>query len=163
HAVAAFDRQLFLNALVGQSPWQLDLERGLLSFGESQRWSIQVLGAESASSRTWLWAWASHTLRVPASLLRASLAVKAFGEQHGISELLSPRLRAGEHTGHTLSLLASGICKANAYFCAPHEHGAVFLLIADGSFPVCSEPALRRVATVFPQAVSVLELDNHKD
>src|SRR5262249_21316260 len=64
--------------------------------------------------------------------------------------------------GHTLALIASGLCQANAYYRAPYDGGALFLLIQDDIFPRCQEPPLARIASVFPQAIAALDIPNHR-
>ena len=88
--------------------------------------------------------------------------MKAFGEQYGISELLLSEILLNEIDGPTLTLIASGICEANAYYRCPYEGGALFVLILDDDFPKCTDPLLQRIATVFPQAVASFDIPDHK-
>src|SRR4051812_40007950 len=92
YIVASADKQGQLSAVVEGFPSQFDLHLGLLSFGGCCTWHAQLLGTESQSSNTWLWAWANTAGDIPALLLTASLALKAYGEQHGIPELTTPQL-----------------------------------------------------------------------
>jgi hypothetical protein len=162
YVASSFDKQLQLAHLVGEVSWQLSLDSGLLSVGNRYCWRIELLGTLSESDGTWLWAWANDASNIPAHLLVASLAFKAYGEQHGIPELTTPQLPLDQIDGHTLALFASGICEANAYYRCPYEDGALFLLIMDDTFPKCTDPPLQRVATVFPQAIASLEIPDHK-
>lgn len=159
HSVA---RQLHLSRLTGLSGWHFDLPTGMLSFGERHRWRTQLLGTESGACNSWLWAWANTESNIPAHLLVASLALRAYGEQHSIPELTTPQLPLDQVDGHTLALLASGICEANAYYRCPYEGGALFVLIMDENFPKCTDPPLQRIATVFPQAIASLDIPDHK-
>ncbi len=162
HVIEAFDRQLHLADLVGQLDWRFDMASGRLSFGNRFVWRAQVLGTESDSTGTWLWSWANAASDIPDNLLQASLSMKAFGEQHEIPELTAPEVPLDAIDGHSLALIVSGICRANAYYRGPYDGGAVFLLIQDDSFPCNTEPPLARIATVFPQAISALEIPNHR-
>jgi hypothetical protein len=85
-----------------------------------------------------------------------------FGEQLQIRELTEPEVRLYVADGHTLSMIASGVCRADAYFRCPYEGGALFVLIQDENFPRCTEPPLQRIATIFPQAISSLNIPNHR-
>lgn len=162
HAIAAFDKQLHFADVVGQLNWQFDMASGLLSFGDRYRWHAQVLGTESQSSGTWLWAWANDASNIPEDLLQASLTMRTFGEQHEIPELTSPAVSFDEIDGHTLAMIASGVCRANAYYRAPYDGGAAYLLIMDESFFHNTDEPLSRIATVFPQAIAALEISNHR-
>lgn len=161
-AVVAFDKQHHLADLVGDAEWRFDLSTGLLSFGDRYRWQTQLVGTESDSSGTWLWAWANSASRIPAPLLVAGLVLKVFGERHGIPELTEPELSLDSVDGHTLALLASSLCEANAYYRCPHDGGALYVLIMDNSFPKSTTPPLQRVDTVFPQAITALGLPDHR-
>jgi hypothetical protein len=158
----SFDHQLWLSHCISDADWQFDSVSGLISFTNQCSWHAQLLGTESATSGTWLWAWANSESGIPAHLLVASLALKAYGEHHGIPELTTPQLPLDQIDGHTLALLASGICEANAYYHCPYEGGALFVLIMDENFPKCTDPPLQRIATVFPQAIASLEIPDHR-
>jgi hypothetical protein len=158
----AVDKQFHLADLVGESNWQLDVSAGRLSFDGVGSWQVQLLGTESECTDTWLWAWANAKSNIPVRLLVASLALKAYSEQHGIPELTTPQLPLGQVDGHTLALLASGLCEANAYYRCPYEGGALYVLIMDESFPKCPDPPVQRITTVFPQAIAELDIPDHR-
>jgi hypothetical protein len=149
NSVVSYDQQqFFINCINGRN-WNFDLASGLLSFGYEFCWKTHLLGTESVISNSWLWTWANTSSNIPAHLLVASLALKAYGEQNGIPELTTPQLSLDKIDGHKLALLASGICEANAYYRCPYEGGALYVLIMDENFPKCQDPPLKRVATVF--------------
>jgi hypothetical protein len=162
YAPAAFDQQLLLEELAGKSAWSLDLSTGILSFGNQFSWRVQVLGTESHMTNTWLWAWANEASLVPPDLLRASLAMRGFGFLHRITEFMESEIPLGAIDGHYLAMIASGVCQANCYYRAPYDGGAVFLLINDSSFPRNQESPIRRICSVFPQAISTLHIQNHR-
>jgi hypothetical protein len=161
-SVVSYDKQDRLADLIGQEAWHFELDSGLLSFGYQYRWHAQILGTASGDSGTWLWAWANSESNIPAHLLTASLALKAYGEQHSIPELTTPQLPLDQIDGHSLALVASGICKANAYYRCPYEGGALFVLIKDENFPKCTDLPLQRIVTIFPQAIASLDIPDHR-
>lgn len=162
YSAASFDRQLYLADIIDESDWHLDMAAGLLSFGGRHRWHIQVLGTELESAQTWLWAWANDASNIPPDLLRAAGAMRIQGRLYDIPEFTEPELPLSEVDGHTLAIIASGLCQANAYYRAPYEGGALFLLIRDDIYPRCQESPLARIATVFPQAIAALDIPNHR-
>jgi hypothetical protein len=157
-----FDKQLHLSNLVGVLGWHFDLATGILSFSNKYNWHSQLLGTEAETSGTWLWAWANTESNISAHLLVASLALKAYGEQHDIPELTEPQVPLDQIDGHALALLASGICEANAYYRCPYEGGALYVLIMDENFPKCPDPPLQRIATAFPQIIASHVTPDHK-
>ena len=162
HALVSFDKQLHLANLVGDFDWQFDLQSGVLSFADHFHWSAQVLGTESDVSGTWLWSWANEQSGISECLIESSRVLKAFGERHKIPELTEPEVSVKRIDSHMLSLISSGICRANAYYRGPFDGGAAFLLIQDELFPHNAEPPLARIATVCPQAISTLGIPNQR-
>ena len=161
HTVSSFDKQLHLAELVEGLEWHLDLASGILSFGDRYAWRIQLLGTEAEETQTWLWAWANEASNLPPSLLQSSLQLRAFGEEQQIPELSTPMFPLDGIDGHLLAMLASGVCEADAYYHCPYEGGAAFVLIEDENFPKNTEPPLQRIASVFPQAIASIEIENH--
>jgi hypothetical protein len=157
---SSFDKQIHFGTLIDELGWQFNLSNGQISFGEVHRWSIQLLGTESDD--TWLWAWDNKSDDIPTHLLLTSFLMQTVGEQHGIAELTQPEVPLTQIDGHTLALIASGICQANAYYRCPYEGGALFVLIMDENFPKCQEPPLARIALVFPQMIANFEIPNHR-
>jgi len=131
HCLASYDQQLCLAAVVGDKPWQLDLDRGLLSFSADLAFPIQVLGAQAEHDRSWLWAWANRQSGIPPALLRSALQLRDFGIVNGVKELTEPRLIPREIDGHYFALVAAGVCKADCYYRCPYEGGAAFALIPE--------------------------------
>ena len=75
----SYDKQFHLRDLVAPFDWHFDLATELLSFGTQYRWHTQLLGTESESAGTWLWAWANTASQIPDHLLNAVRTLKAFG------------------------------------------------------------------------------------
>ncbi len=160
-AILSLRRQLHLADLIGERSWHFDT--GQLSFGNDLHWQAEILGTESDATNTWLWSWANTGSNLPAALIESSLQMKQLGEQENIREFIEPQLPlTDEINGHVLSMIASGVCDANAYYRAPYEGGAAFLLIKDPEFPRCKEHPLARIATVFPQAIAAFSINDHK-
>jgi hypothetical protein len=164
HAAATFDKQSYLDDLVGKlGRWDFDMERGVLSFGgQKHQWKVQLLGTQSDQSGTWLWAWGNEASEIPKDLLAAANSLRNLGADKGISELCTAKLPTDKRDGHFWAILATGLCKANAYYRAPYEGGAVFLLIKDTTYQRQIVDPLCRLLSVFPQAISTFEISNHK-
>lgn len=149
HISVSICKQLYLSELIGSSAWHFDLSLGLLAFGDIHHWQVQVLGTESAVTQTWLWSWANTASSIPSSLLGSAITMQLHGESQGIPELTEPELSLDRIDGHTIAMIASGICRANAYYRSPYDGGALYDLIMDESFPKDPTPPLARLATVF--------------
>ena len=118
--------------------------------------AVQILGSESEIDWTWLWAWANDELegRVPDGTLDAARRMRDYGQVHDVPELAAAELDLDEVDGHTLSLLCSALCGANAYYRVPYEDGAGFFLIE--GVPLESAPALTaRLEMVITETLSL--------
>lgn len=162
HAAATFDKQLFLNDIVGELDWEFSMDTGVLGFGGTHRWHAQVLGTQSEQSDTWMWGWANEESTIPDNLLACANSLRKLGDDKGISEMTEARLPADELDGHFWAILATGLYKANAYYRGPYEGGAIYLLIKDTQYVQQVDNPLVRLATVFPQAISTYAISNHK-
>ncbi|MCA9803725.1 MAG: hypothetical protein KC777_17260 [Cyanobacteria bacterium HKST-UBA02] len=166
HIAASFDKHVQLEELLGDDwSWNLDMSTALLTLtikGDTLDIPFQVLGSESHVSGTWLWSWANQASNLPEKVLDAALKLRAQGEDQEIPELTEASLPLEAVSGHMLSLVARGICGADAFFCGPYENGGVFLLLTDfPQLPVPENPAVR-MTSIFPLLVSNVPVDNHR-
>ncbi|KAF9275879.1 hypothetical protein BGZ68_010447 [Mortierella alpina] len=162
HVVASFDKQLSLGDIIGSADWHADMENQTVTFGSQHCFKMQVIGTESSSSNTWLWAWANQG-RIPAAALCASEELHALGRQNNIPELTQNMLPITEEiNGHNLMAIATGICNGDAYYRGPYDGGAVFMLIRDQDFPRETVDPVIRIPTVFTQAIMAFSISDHK-
>jgi hypothetical protein len=163
NVAASYDKQMALSDLIGDSNWQFDMDSQTLSFGSKFRFKIQVLGTESNSSNTWLWGWANEASGIPPSMLKASEELRALGVQEQVSELTQAEIPLTDQVnGHTLSMIASGVCKGQAYYRGPYDGGALFMLIRDENYPQQNVLPVIHISTLFPQLISNMEIGNHR-
>ncbi len=158
HGAAAYDKQLYLQAQFGKAGWAFDLNSGVLAFRRPHedplQLSVQVLGTESEETKTWLWSWANNSA-VPPTLMASALQLKQLGESQGIEEFASPELPiTPEVNPARISLVASGILRASAWFRAPYPRGAAWLLIKDPKYKRSVTKPIQRIAKAFPLFLS---------
>lgn len=68
-----------------------------------------------------------------------------------------------EHAdSHAFASIAVGKGLGKTYYRGPYEDGAAFLLITDEQLQFDVDEPLQRILAVFPQAISALELPNHR-
>ncbi len=130
HGAASLDKQYCLADMIGKSGWQLDISEGKVTFGGRQTFPVQILGSEAEAAGTWLWSWANDGINPPTSALQAATQLREYGEKNGVREFTEPELSLDQVGGHPLSMIASGVCKADAYYRGPYDGGAVFLLLS---------------------------------
>jgi hypothetical protein len=159
-AAVALEQQWALSKLIGDHDWWLDLDGGTITFGE-QTFSVQVLGSESDSSETWLWAWANTQLDIPTHLLTAVRSMYEYGIREGVPEFTTGQLDLKQVTGHQLALVASRLCHADCYYRGPYDGGAVFVLIEAPLLRTSTGSTPLHMVNVFQQLISLFPF-NHR-
>jgi hypothetical protein len=152
HGLAAFERQAALTDLVGDRDWELDQERGVLTFGDDLSFPAQILGSEADRSKTWLWAWANPS--VDEGMARSATACRRLGEERQIDVLTEPEFelsRIGE--AYLLALAVVGALEADAYYPCPYPGGAAYVTVeVPGGLRQVGRSAAARAALVIAGA-----------
>jgi len=161
-AATALDRQLDFTERLGDAAWRYELATGVLTLAGGVEYRAGLLGTESAREGVWLWGWANRGVALPAERLAAARALRAVGRRLGATELTEPRVAIGEVGGHALALLGVSLAGSAAYFRAPMEGGAAYLVLDDPAAPLEHPAPLLRVASVFPRAAATLPLSDHR-
>ena len=162
YGVLSFENQLHLADLVGKSKWRFDLRSGVLVFDDFSV-PVQILGTVSEYSQTWLWAWANAESNIPPPLLAASQRMRSFGEENSVVEFSEPEIDVAPFDkGHILAMIAAGLLGAAAYYRAPYEGGAAFLLIPElAQLRGTAKTSDLDVVSTFMRFISTYEC-NHK-
>ena len=108
--------------------WSADLAVGSITFHFSDHsisGPVEVLGTWSSESGTWLWAWANESL--PAGVIGASIATKAYGDAHAIEALSARKLDATESVAEDLASVAVELSELAGMYRAPTDNGYLFL------------------------------------
>lgn len=158
HAAASYDKQIYLQAMLGKLGWAFDVNSGVLAFRRPHeaplQLAAQILGTWSDDTNTWLWSWANDS-GVPPTLTASALQLKLLGDAQRIPEFtereleFTPRINPAR-----LCLVASGMLRASAYFLAPYPRGALYLLIKDPKYKRSITQPVQRVVKAFPLFLS---------
>ena len=131
HGAASYDKQIYLQAMLGKIGWGFDMNSGVLAFRRPHEAPLQlavaVLGTESEDTNTWLWAWANDS-DLPPTLTASATAAQATGRcaahpANSHSANIDSRRRS---IRSAYVLVASGVLRASAYFRAPYPRGALY-------------------------------------
>lgn len=160
--IASFDKQLRMADVHGDDSWGFDKTQGVITFGESVAYKIQILGTEDHVAETWMWGWANKASEIPEELLTVAHNLRSYGEEHSISQLTNAKASLADVDGHTVSLIASGFVDGRAYYRCPYENGALFVLITDPTLKLPVDDAAIRATRVIPECISALEILNHR-
>ena len=127
YGVQALDKQENLSELIGETNGDLDLEKGIIAFGEIEL-PVQVLGFFQDELKQWAWAWDNEDI-FGKDLIKSAMEIKAIGDEFNISEFNSPIVGADFNACHTLAMAATGILDADAYYAVSEEGIDIFVLI----------------------------------
>lgn len=167
HALRAWDKQEHHLEIHEGCSVSLDLAAGELVFtekglfGKKRRYRAQLLGAEVG--RSWRWAWADGDRSIPETLRAAAHVMRRRGEREGVAELTTGTLPLGGLvSGDSLAAVASSLTDASFYFRVPTDAGALYLLVADPTFPAPAGDPVYRALAVIPRAFAAIEIPDHR-
>ncbi len=160
HGAASLDKQDALADLIGELPWAVDLVAGTITFGGRHTFAVQLLGTESWGDDTWLWAWANEASGLPEPVVQAARQVRAWGAQEDVRELTLSHFGLDLADGHTLSMTASGLCGADAYYRGPYDGGAAFFLLTAPELREEMPLSLVRMARLFNTFIGQFPCDH---
>lgn len=161
YAGVAFEKQYNLAEIIGNNDWQIDMNTGMISFGENHSFPMQILGSYAFDSETWLWAWANEASNIPENLLIEANELKKLGEDRNIEFLTMPEYKMESTDVHSLGLIASGKFGSSAYYAG--NYGSGILLVTLKSEDVDNIPynEQARILTVFSEIIKIFAV-NHK-
>jgi hypothetical protein len=160
HGAASLDKQDALADLIGHLDWAVDLVAGTITFGTQYTFEIQLLGTESSDDETWLWAWANEADGLPEAIVQASRQVRAWGALESVRELTLGQFGLDLAEGHHLSMVASGLCRADAYYRAPYGAGSAFFLLTAPELQEEMPMSLVRMARLFNKFIGQFPCDH---
>lgn len=161
YAGIAFEKQHNLAEIIGDNDWQIDMNTGLISFGEKLHFRMQILGSYAFNSGTWLWAWANEASNIPDSLLKEANELKQLGEDYNIEFLSMPEYQIEPIDVHALGLIASGKFNSSAYYAGNYGDGILLVTINSDEVNNVEYNEQARILSVFPEIINTFTV-NHK-
>ena len=102
--------------------WDLDLDNGVITFGNEQRTGIaarfQILGTYSADDATWLWSW-SH----PELSKKSEVVARVRDEHPDVPEFSTPTFACSEIKAWSLAAAAAHAARAESCYRLPGDVG----------------------------------------
>jgi len=133
YGALALDKQENLSELIGDVEGDLDLDEGIVTFGDVKL-PIQVLGFYNDDLKQWSWAWDSENI-FGAKLIDAACEMKQAGIDAGIPEFSSPIIQADFNACHTLAMATVGILDLGAYYAVNEDGLDIFVAIDSDEIP----------------------------
>ncbi|KUJ62431.1 hypothetical protein AR687_08225 [Flavobacteriaceae bacterium CRH] len=156
-----FDKQLDFGDIIGDNNWNINIEKGEISFGSDLVFPIQVLGTISYSSQTWLWAWANTKSGLPENVTKQALQLKKYGEDNEIDLLTNDTFDFSDEDLHLIGTIASGLHNSSAYYICDYGQGAMVVTIKSDKIDKLQKDNHFRILTVFPQLISQFDLNHN--
>ncbi len=159
-AGSAFARQLALADLVDDRPWNVDIDRGEIAFGNDLTFPVQILGTAAEQDNSWLWAWANSQSDLPPAILKACERIRVVGAERGIEEFSAPRFALDRVTDHMLAMACGAVVDRSCYYRGPYQGGAAFFLLENLPAAIRAPVSAERVGLILPQVISNFEVDH---
>jgi hypothetical protein len=166
HAATSMEKQWHLETFLGEHQWNLDLELAKMTFTlenqETIECPVQLLGTQSYSSNTWLWAWAnSASSDWSADGLQAAHLLQELGAKEGVEEFTVSQFELNQRSGHEMGIIACGICQENAYYVGDYGSGAAICLIKLPQLQTDQSTDALRMSMVMTRVINGIAV-NHK-
>jgi ribosomal protein L37AE/L43A len=124
---------------LSKAVWDLDQDAETITFtsrnGMTATCPVQIIGTYNTADGTFMWGW-DHPSVEPALQKHAKI-VRAYGEQHGIALLTSPKIACGKDDAWQLTAFACKLADAQGGYCGPA--GATLVYVTFGT-PRVSKP-----------------------
>lgn len=88
---------------------------------------VQFVGSYSDTSKTWLWAWANHSIEPV--LVQDSLRVKAYGTERHFQQLTEAKWPATEADGWEMATFQAYVTGADVMYRTPFKGGKTYLTL----------------------------------
>lgn len=157
-----FEKQNSLFELIGESDWNVDLDTGILTFSNGEKFPIQILGSYGYNAETWLWQWANENSTNEGAVLSDAIKLKEYGNKNSIEQFVTAEFNCTTTEVHLLGIIASGILKSSAYYCGDYGDGIALMTIKSDKVDKVAFNEVQRIVSTFSSLISVCEM-NHRE
>ena len=127
YGALALDKQENLSELIGETIGDLDIEKGIITFGDIT-FPVQILGFYSEDLMQWSWAWDNEEI-FGENLIKSAKQIKVIGDEFGLSEFNSSPLNSNFDDCHTLAMASIAILDMDGYYAVSEDGLAIFVAI----------------------------------
>ncbi len=148
YALGSAEQQAHAQDVVGGRPFEADLTRGTVTVGGELTVRAELVGTEAADPGSWMWSWANPG-GFPDAVTGAARHARAYGDQHGVTELTTPELPLdGAAVGYRMTVVTCGLAGGYAFSPAPAAPGTTAYLLLDSPALALPPVQLTRVLSV---------------
>ena len=146
YALGSAEHQQHAQEVLGDLPFEADLNRGTVSFGSELTARAELVGTEAADPGSWMWSWANPS-GFDGHVTAAARNARGLGERDGIAELTQPQVPLdGSAVGYRLTVVTCGLAGGYAYYPAAAAPGTTAYLLLD--HPALALPPVRLTRTI---------------
>lgn len=127
YGALALDKQENLSELIGETIGDLDIEKGIITFGDIT-FPVQILGFYSEDLMQWSWAWDNEEI-FGENLIKSAKQIKAIGDEFGLSEFNSSPLNSNFDDCHTLAMASIALLDMDGYYAVSEDGLDIFVVI----------------------------------
>ncbi len=127
YGALALDKQENLSELIGETIGDLDIEKGIITFGDIT-FPVQILGFYSEDLMQWSWAWDNEEI-FGENLIKSAKQIKAIGDEFGLSEFNSSPLNSNFDDCHTLAMASIALLDMDGYYAVSEDGLDIFVAI----------------------------------
>lgn len=127
YGAVALDKQENLSDLIGDEVGDLDIEKGIITFGDVEM-PAQILGFFSQDLKQWSWAWDNEEI-FGNDLIKNAQEIKAIGDEFGIDAFVAPVLNSNYDDCHTIAMVSTAILNKDAYYAVSEDGIDIFVLL----------------------------------
>lgn len=127
YGALALDKQENLSDLIGETEGDLDIEKGIIAFGDIEM-PAQILGFFSQELNQWSWAWDNEEI-FGSDLIKIAQEIKSIGEEFDIKPFVSPVLNSNFDDCHTIAMVSTAILNKDAYYAVSEEGIDIFIIL----------------------------------
>ena len=151
YALGSAEHQEHAQEVVGGRPFEADLERGVVRFGDELAVRAELIGTEATGPGSWMWCWAN-----PAGFGdHVTAAARHARDTGGAPELAAAEVPLdGSAVGYRLAVVTCGLAGGYAYYPADAAPGTTAYLLLDAPALALPPVALPRVLTVLTGVVT---------
>lgn len=145
-------------AVKGQD-WNVNFSEGVILFG-SQKYPLQFIGSEAASSNTWLWGW-ENINDFPEKIIQLAMHTKEIGERWKLEPLTTAEFTLDDtFNGHNLSIVTCGLSDKYCYYRGPHAGGAIFVAFSSVPGRVFAPVDIHKFISITTQCIQQFHIDH---
>lgn len=158
YGALSLEKQENLAKLIGENEPELNIDEGIVSFGDDLKFPIQLIGM-LVDGKNWSWAWDNEEIGFPEELIQEAKEVKSFGEKYDIPQFFNSFFEAKFDEAHILAMTVSSLFDDDAYCAVEVDDFAFFVSIK--SDKITSTVDINEFAEIFNDFHRKFEV-NHK-